>query len=1030
MNCMGLFIFRFIIVCFLIFFATSYICYAQIIRIPEQYSSIQKAIDEARKGDTLLINEGRYFESISFKGKAITVGSYYLVDGDTSHISKTIIDGSRSGKKDLYSTVYMNSGEDTLSVIKGLTITGGRGSLFYVGDAGHWGGGGILVFDCGGKIESNIIEGNTLSYELVVNTGAGIMAGIKNGYNFILRNNIIRDNTIRTVQQADAGGIIVAGNHDSFVLIEKNQIIRNSARSSGPNSAHGGGISIFCNIPFRNKIIVRKNTIAHNEADSNPGSGNLKAYGGGINVIYIEINPEFQSKEIPIIISDNDVHHNVSREWGGGLSFFRVNTSYITRPDCPAALVIGNRIIDNASMNGAGLANINTSIVLINNTFNNISSRDSADEIFNRDVTYQFINSGIVNLFDNDIQCAWKNEKNIFYDNFPIVHTFSHSWRVTEYSDEGIKFNLIPPLWRRWWAFSTYAIILLIGLLAYRKYLIQRISLKLSLENERKEVENIREMERMKSRFFANISHEFRTPLALIFGPVNDVIQKEKISEKSQKNLQYVKKSVESLQHLVNQLLDLSKLESGTVKLEVCPGNLNEFISRILASFLSLAESKKINFQYNLTENFVDVLFDSDKLEKILNNLLSNAFKFTPEGGEVTFNLSFSETDTPGFSHYIVFTVSDTGPGMSKEESDRIFDRFYSKISAHKGSMTGTGIGLSIVKELVDIYRGSVHVKTSPGQGTAISVRLPVSKDVFSSDEIHSFSLPQTAFPEIQNQDKTVIEADSSPANDYVNHPKDSPVILVVEDNKDLRNYIVSLLDNDAIIIEAENGKDASMMAIEKIPDLIISDLMMPVMDGVELIQFLKKDERTCHIPFIMLTARGDLESKLESLENGVDDYMGKPFYPEELKARVANIIVQRQLLKGHYKKEFLQDPDFYINGESGEKFMDKVVQLIKENLSNPEFNVESLSDALHVSRLQLYRKITAMTGFSPVSFIRNIRLKVASKMFSESELNVTQVMLEVGFSSPSYFTECFRELFGCNPSEYIKRTREGSSYT
>jgi YesN/AraC family two-component response regulator len=202
---------------------------------------------------------------------------------------------------------------------------------------------------------------------------------------------------------------------------------------------------------------------------------------------------------------------------------------------------------------------------------------------------------------------------------------------------------------------------------------------------------------------------------------------------------------------------------------------------------------------------------------------------------------------------------------------------------------------------------------------------------------------------------------------------------------------------------------------------------MMPVMDGVELIQFLKKDERTCHIPFIMLTARGDLESKLESLENGVDDYMGKPFYPEELKARVANIIVQRQLLKGHYKKEFLQDPDFYINGKSGEKFMDKVVQLIKENLSNPEFNVESLSDALHVSRLQLYRKITAMTGFSPVSFIRNIRLKVASKMFSQNELNVTQVMLEVGFSSPSYFTECFRELFGCNPSEYIKRTREGS---
>jgi len=1025
MNFKGLFFIRSILVCFLILFGISYISYARTIRIPGQYSSIQEAIDLAWNGDTILISKGRYFESINLRGKAITVGSYYLLDGDTTHISNTIIDGSRSGGNDSYSTIRMISGEDTLSVIKGLTITGGRGSLVYAGESGHWGGGGILVFNSGGKIESNIIEGNSLSYELEVNTGAGILASVGNGKNFIVRNNIIRDNIIRTVQQVDGGGLIVAGNTDSYSLIEMNQIIRNSIRSSGPNSAHGGGLSLFCNIPFRNKIIVRKNTIAFNEASSNPGSDNIKAWGGGINVMYVEEVPEFHGTEIPIVISDNHIHHNSSSEKGGGIAFYRVNGKYLNQPDCPSALVIKNRIIDNTSPDGAGISNVNASIVLINNTLNNISSGNKSSEIFNRDIHYNFINSGIINAFENDIQGQWRDEKNIFHDVFPIVNTFSHSWRVTEYSDEGIKFSLIPPSWRRWWALLIYGAILLIGLLWYRKYIIHRISMSLALKNEKQEKEHIRELERMKSKFFANISHEFKTPLALIYGPVNEILQEEKISEKGRKHLQYVKGSVERLRQLINQLLELSKLESGTVKLQVHRGNLKEFTNGIANSFLSLAECKKIDFQVHLSDNLRDAFFDSDKLEKILINLLSNAFKFLSEGGKIKLGLEYSNTDSKSSKQFVTITVSDTGPGMSEEAAGRIFERFYSNESANKSDQAGTGLGLSLVKELVDIYRGTIEVKSRLGEGTVIGVNLPVDKEMFSMEEIHTAPYSETNLPNPKKTEQIVYETESLLAENHENDTKDSPVILIVEDNNDLRSYIASLLNSDARILEAENGKYAFKIAIETIPDLIISDLMMPMMDGLELIHLLRDNEHTSHIPFIMLTARDGLESKIESFEKGVDEYIGKPFHPEELKARVSNMIVQRQILRAHYRKEFIQDPDVYMKRNVREDFMDRVVLCIKTNLSNPEFSVVMLSEALHMSRVQLYRKISAMTGFSPVELIRNIRLKVASKMFRENELNVSQVMFEVGFSTPSYFTECFRELFGSNPSEFIKKAKE-----
>jgi DNA-binding response OmpR family regulator/anti-sigma regulatory factor (Ser/Thr protein kinase) len=471
-------------------------------------------------------------------------------------------------------------------------------------------------------------------------------------------------------------------------------------------------------------------------------------------------------------------------------------------------------------------------------------------------------------------------------------------------------------------------------------------------------------------------------------------------------------------------LLDLSKLETGNLKLEVSEGDLTGFIRTIVLSFLSLAESKRISYEYDLQDVSALCFYDEDKIEKIMTNLISNALKFTPEGGSVMVTLGYSREKDVASGPHAEIRVKDTGPGIPDDEKEKIFDRFYQVSSSDSRDHEGSGIGLALASELVNLYRGEIHVESEVGKGSTFTVILPVSREHFREGEIVAVSEKPHKTKFFDDHERVLQEAAESDVqkNAVKEKDKDRPVILIVEDNVDLRKYISGNLFRHYQILEAENGREGLKKAIESIPDLIISDVMMPEMDGMEMCHQLKTDERTNHIPVIMLTARADMGSKIEGLETGADDYIIKPFDAEELRVRVKNLIEQRKKLRERYRKEFLTDPAGHEIPPPEDEFLVRVLDCTKKHLKESEFNVEQLGKELHLSRAQLYRKVLALTDYTPNEFIRNIRLKMAARMFLEGHRNVTSVLYTVGFNTPSHFTESFRELFGINPSDYIKQ--------
>jgi signal transduction histidine kinase/DNA-binding response OmpR family regulator len=630
-------------------------------------------------------------------------------------------------------------------------------------------------------------------------------------------------------------------------------------------------------------------------------------------------------------------------------------------------------------------------------------------------------NLGYINAYNNDIQGDWKNGKNIRYKDYPKVFSISHTWKANVSDTGTISFRLLPPIWRRWWAYTCYGSFILFLLLLYRRFLINRAKLRTALEIERIEKQKIQEIEQMKSRFFANISHEFRTPLTLLLGPLNDLVKNgPEFAQANRTLFSMMKRNAERLQRLINQLLDLSKLETGSVKLQVSEGSLTDFVKRILFSFLSLAETKKIKYSYDLPDITTLVYYDAEKLEKILNNLISNAFKFTQDGGRVKVVLKYLDPNVNGTPERIELLISDSGKGISKEHIERIFDRFYQVSKSDTREEEGSGIGLSLTKELVSLYNGEINVESVPGKGSVFTVSLPAAREQFSEDEITDKLEKEIVEPETDDQGIIMNGPEISETGRELKEP-DGTLILIVEDNLDLRKYISQILYSSHKLVEADNGKSGMEKAIEHIPELVISDLMMPEMDGITMCSKLKSDERTSHIPVIMLTAKADKTSKLEGLGTGADDYIIKPFDAEELRVRVENLITQRRKLREKYRKEFISGLKNRKFAPPDEQFLNRVSETINHHLSESEFNIERLSEGIGMSRSQLYRKTLAVTGYTPVEFLRNIRLKHAAHMFKEKHHNIAQVAYHVGFSNPAYFSVCFKELFGMAPSEYIK---------
>jgi len=585
---------------------------------------------------------------------------------------------------------------------------------------------------------------------------------------------------------------------------------------------------------------------------------------------------------------------------------------------------------------------------------------------------------------------------------------------------------ILPAPWKTWWAYTGYSLLAVGLLLLARRNIVQRERLKSNLklakveqEKEHFELEKAKEVDRVKTSFFTNISHEFRTPLTLIKGPVHEMLEQFKDDPKAHQRLKLVQRNSDLLLRLINQLLDLARLESGALKVEKSEGEVFSFIRAVGSSFESFARQKGIALRVDVPASTLSVMFDKDKVETILINLINNAIKFTPQGGEVAVKVTCGKLTAETQRHEeLCLRVSDTGIGIPADHQSKIFERFHQVSESH--NEVGTGIGLSLVKELVALMGGTITVESEPGKGSSFIVTLPlesVSAEQLDGKPMTLGSPTQHLVPSTEHPSEGISNIEYPISNDEVDPSR--PQVLVVEDNADLRAFIIDSLGTEFQFHQAENGKQGLQIATEQIPVMIISDVMMPEMDGMEMTRRIKEDIRTSHIPLILLTAKSGEDSKLEGLSKGADDYLTKPFNKQELLLKVRNGTQRMQKLRDKLKVEVLSTAPHVEVLSADEQFLNKVKETIIERMSDEQLSVESLADDIGMSRVQLYRKVSALTGMAVNELIRKLRLQRAAQLLQQNWGSVSQVAYEVGFSNLSYFSKVFKEEFGANPSEY-----------
>jgi signal transduction histidine kinase/DNA-binding response OmpR family regulator len=519
------------------------------------------------------------------------------------------------------------------------------------------------------------------------------------------------------------------------------------------------------------------------------------------------------------------------------------------------------------------------------------------------------------------------------------------------------------------------------------------------------EADQIKKLDQLKSQFFANISHEFRTPLNLILAP----LQKKQTIPMAE--IEMMDRNAKRLLRLVNQLLDLAKLEVGLLKPEVRNINVFHFVSEIANSFIPMAEAKEINYQIDIPERDHVGYVDPDKLEKIVYNLLSNAFKFTPIGGKVDFSITIQQSDQ------LMIVVSDSGIGIPEDLKDNIFKRFYQVDGSSTRAFEGSGIGLALTKELIDLLDGRIEVTSTEGKGTTFSVLIPTWKSMDDDKE-------EVAFPEINSY---FLESASVLHNveGLDEMGSELPLVLMVEDNADLRTYVKKELSHHFNVIEATNGQEGIALAVKRVPDLIVTDIMMPVMDGVTMTQHLRDDDRTSHIPIILLTARDDGDTKIKGFETGAEQYVVKPFEIAELLARMNSLLAQRERLRSKFSREMVLQPSDVVVNNRDAVFLESIIKIIEDNLNQDSFTVEDLQREIGMSRMQLHRKLKALTNQSASDFIRNIKLKRAAQILRQPGIQIAEAAYLSGFTHLSYFSKCFKEQYGVLPSEYTKVTAD-----
>jgi signal transduction histidine kinase/DNA-binding response OmpR family regulator len=524
-----------------------------------------------------------------------------------------------------------------------------------------------------------------------------------------------------------------------------------------------------------------------------------------------------------------------------------------------------------------------------------------------------------------------------------------------------------------------------------------------------KERKRLKEVNQLKNTLFTNITHEFRTPLTVIKGMTDSIKSNLENNQDDdlENSLDLIDRNSDGLLHLINEMLDLAKIESGNMKLTLVQADIIPFIKYLTQSFHSLAEEKQINFSVHCEIEYLKMDFDSNKFTVIVTNLLSNAIKFTSQNGKVIVHINRIQNNSNDF---IVLKVKDNGLGISKEEQLHIFDKFYQVDNASSKFKKGTGIGLSLVKEFVELMSGSIDVESNLGEGSMFRVIIPITNDAVQSDSselISSLSIPKSNFALIDTtENQSLIEVD-----------KNLPLVLIIEDNIDVAHYIKTCLIDNYQILHAPNGSIGIDMALEKIPDIIISDVMMPEKDGFEVCEHLKTNELTDHIPIIMLTAKATFEDRITGLSHGADAYLTKPFEKAELLTRIEQLILLRKKMLSKFEKTGIERLLNKNVKNSETKFLEKIISVVHENITQTDFSPVQLAQKLNFSESQLYRKLKATSGKSTAVFIRSIRLQKAKDLIQTTDKTISEVAYDVGFNDPSYFSRAFKEEFGATPS-------------
>lgn len=567
-----------------------------------------------------------------------------------------------------------------------------------------------------------------------------------------------------------------------------------------------------------------------------------------------------------------------------------------------------------------------------------------------------------------------------------------------------IRIKVLPPLWKTWWAYIIYGVLIACAIYYIIHFFRVRARLERSLFDEQLQNQRQEELNRIKFEFFTNISHEIRTPLTLILAPLEKLESETKEDEKVHNQLSHIKNNALRLLKLVNELLDFRKVETGNMKLCITQNDIVNLARNVYRSFLELANEKHITLQFDSDSEKIELYFDKDQLEKVLYNLFSNAFKFTPDGGKITCSIK-QDSDT------VELSVTDNGKGIDSINQKKIFRRFYQVDSISK---TGTGIGLAYSKSIVELHKGTIDVESAPINGkmsTTFYIRLKTGKNHFDTSQLILDDNTEKAIT-LQPESMQTELAEGSAAR--------KATILIVEDNTELRTFMQESLQNTYHILQAEDGEQGWKIAVENIPDLIISDIMMPESDGLELVKQIKNDERTSHIPFIFLTARTGYEHLVEGLETGADLYLTKPFSLKVLELNIHNLLTTLEIMREKFTRRLIYEPSQMVIDSPDEKFFRKVLNIIEDNISNPDFDIPMLAVEVGMSQPVLYKKIRALSDMSVNDFIKSIRLKKAAWLLRQHQYGVADVAYMVGFNDRKYFSKEFKKVFDKNPTEYM----------